>query len=154
MIWHRYKDSEVPGSLVSPWTAIAQGRSNRLLLRAGICALTMGNLPSKLYLGVQGWGNLSFTLAVKTLLPLTTMYISALSEFADIPIVSFPGWGVCSICTVYRPGPLVGNKGQNRRAKSRKYSKGRGGKGPHSPVQTLQFPCRLLVIFSPLRPQR
>ena len=88
------------------------------------------------------------TLAVKAFLPLTTMYISAQSEFADIPIASFPGWGICSVCTVFRSleptRSLGGEKGtkspsEAHGSESRKYSKGRGGKGPHSPLQTLLF---------------
>ena len=102
-----------------------------------------GEFAIKVMLKVQGWDNLSFTGAYdpscKNVSTMSTMYISAQCEFADIPIASFPGWGICSICThFHKPGTR--SPGREKRTKkspseahgreSRKYSKGVGERGP------------------------
>ena len=98
-------------------------------------------------LKVQGWDNLSFTGAYdpscKNVSTMSTMYISAQCEFADIPIASFPGWGICSIniCThFHKPGTRspgrekrtnkIAERSARKRVRSRKYSKGVGERGP------------------------
>ena len=96
-------------------------------------------------LRVQGWGNLSFIGAYDhSCKNGSTMYISAQCEFADIPIALFPGWDICSICTHFPERSRHGSE-------SRKYSKGRGGKGPHSHYRyytSLAVCSRFLALFA------
>ena len=83
-----------------------------------------GEFAIKVMLKVQGWDNLSFTQeftgaydpSCKNVSTMSTMYISAQCEFADIPIASFPGWGICSICThFHKPGTR--SPGREKRTK-------------------------------------
>lgn len=141
------------------WSAIAQG--------GHLFCSHDGEFAIKVMLKVQGWDNLSFTGAYdpscKNVSTMSTMYISAQCEFTDIPIASLLGWGICSICThFHKPGTR--SPGREKRTKKIAERSARkrveevqqrsGGKRSHSPLQTLQFPCRLLAIFSPVRPKR
>ena len=99
------------------WRAIAQGRTQGEHL---FCSHD-GEFAIKVMLKVQGWDNLSFTGAYdpscKNVSTMSTMYISAQCEFADIPIASFPGWGICGICThFHKPGAR--SPGREKRTKN------------------------------------
>lgn len=135
MVPVQIKDSEVPGSLVSSLGEQQLDQGGHLF-----CSHD-GEFAIKVMLKVQGWDNLSFTGAYdpscKNVSTMSTIYISAQCEFADIPIASFPGWGICSIniCThFHKPGTR--SPGREKRTKkspseahgseSRKYSKGVG----------------------------
>lgn len=158
MVPVQIKDSEVPGSLVS---------LGEQWLRAGICfALTMGNLPSKLCsryrVGIICHSQEPMTLAVKTFLPCLPCTLAP-SVNLQTYLLLRSGWGICSICThFHKPG--TSSPGREKRTKKIAERSARkrveevqqrsGGKRSHSPLQTLQFPDRLLSIFSPVRTKR
>ena len=109
----RYIEGKLTGGMVpvqrfrSPWLT---GQSWRAIAQGGhlFCSHD-GEFAIKVMLKVQGWDNLSFTgvydPSCKNVSTMSAMYISAQCEFADIPIASFPGWGICSICThFHKPG--------------------------------------------------
>lgn len=129
VVWYRYKDSEVPGSLVS-----------KAGLKASIYfALTMGNLPSKLCLryrvGIICHSQEPMTLAVKTFLPCLPCTLAPNVNLQTYPLLRFLGGAFAAFAHIFislELGPLVGKNGQKTSpseahgSESRKYSKGVG----------------------------